>query len=495
MISKIQFSLLLLILSQAISASVRVYNYSPEVKSSSRYLLKAEGQSVFVIDNPVPAAFASFEADGAVQIEIECWQDIKWVDVRPLKAGIKPVIKNNKIFFTIPSPGNYCVEINGKTEFPLFIFANPPEVKPDKSNPDVIYFEAGKIHKPGIISPKSNQQVYIEGGAFVFGAITATDVENVKISGYGILDGTFNNQSTDNTIKRTSFAGETYTMPKRYQRFIEFFDSKNLTIEGIILNNGTSWQVVPINCDNVTIQHLKIISDNPSDDGVDIVRSRKVRVSDCFIRTKDDCVVIKSFLNYPDSVIVDDVLVEKCIFWNALWGNGLEIGFELLSDEVKNITFNDCDLIHVESGAVLSIHNSGKSTVKNVLFKNIRIEDARQKLFDLAIFRSRYSLDGSSDSQYISRNYLLGAWDGVLKVPEKDREYHAQFRGKIENIKFDGIYIQGFFPFSIISGFDNDHKIKNVTFNNIYVNGQKINSLDDMKLFQEYSENIFINIQ
>ena len=85
---------------------------------------------------------------------------------------------------------------------------------------------------------------------------------------------------------------------------------------------------------------------------------------------------------------------------------------------------------------------------------------------------------------------LHGAWDGVLKVPEADKAYHAQFRGKIENIRFNNIYIQGRLPFSLIAGFDENHQVSNVTFSNIYVNGQKITSVDQLKLYQEYSNGV-----
>jgi hypothetical protein len=189
-------------------------------------------------------------------------------------------------------------------------------------------------------------------------------------------------------------------------------------------------------------------------------------------------------------VIVDDVTVEKCVFWNAAWGNGVEIGFELQSAEVKNITFRDCDIIHVESGAVFSIHNSDRATVSNVLYDNIRVEDADHKLVDLAIFRSRYCTDGSSDPEYIEKNYLHGAWDGVLKVPLDQREYHAQFRGKIENIRFNNIHIYGMLPFSILSGYDENHRVSNVTFSNIYLNGQKVSSLESLKIFEEYADGV-----
>lgn len=479
-----------LIVTQFVSANIRTYDYPSEVNASGRFKLKVDGIPVMVLDNPIPCSFAAFEMKQGVTIEIEDTIDVKWVDVRPLSAGIKPTFKNNKISFTIPEAGNYSIEINGKLDHPLFIFANSEEIKPSKNDPDVIYFEAGKIHTPGVIRPKSGQHVFIEGGAIVVGAISATGVENVKVSGHGIMDGSLNNGLSDEETSSIFSAENGYRADGKYQRFIEFYDSKDITIEGLILSNSTTWQVVPINCDRVNISHLKLISDNPSDDGIDIVRCRDVYVSHCFIRVKDDCIVIKAHFDYPETAIVDNVLVEKCVLWNAAWGNGIEIGFELHAAEVKNITFRDCDIIHVESGAVFSIHNSDRAIVKNVLYENIRIEDARQKLVDLAIFRSRYCTDGSSDAEYINKNYFHGAWDGVLKVPEDKKEYHAQFRGKIENIQFKNIYLYGMVPYSIIWGYDDNHLVKGVTFDNIVLNGQKAKSIDDLKIVTEYAEDI-----
>lgn len=271
----------------------------------------------------------------------------------------------------------------------------------------MIYFEAGKIHTLGVIVPKSGQHVFIEGGAWVKGAISAREVCDVKVSGYGIMDGTQNSRMGADEMAAIFTKDNGYKSEGKYQRFIEFYDSKNLTIEDVILHNSTTWQVVPINCERVAIRNLKLISDNPSDDGIDVVRSRDVHIEDCFIRVKDDCIAVKAHLDYPDDCIVDGVLAEKCVIWNAAWGNGLEIGFELESSEVKNIIFRDIDVLHVESGAVFSIHNSDKATVRNILYEDIRIEDASHKLIDLAIFRSKYCTDGSSDEEYLMKTCFM----------------------------------------------------------------------------------------
>jgi hypothetical protein len=179
------------------------------------------------------------------------------------------------------------------------------------------------------------------------------------------------------------------------------------------------------------------------------------------------------------------------VFWNAAWGNGIEIGFELHSDFVRNITFKNIDIIHVESGAVISIHNSDRGTVTDVLYEDIRVEDAYQKLFDLGIFRSKYCTDGSNDPDEINALQYPGVWDGALLVPDDKREYHAQFRGHIKNITFRNIQIvDGLFPFSVFVGYDSNHLVENITIENLTVHGKRIKSIDDARIFQETTRNI-----
>lgn len=180
----------------SVSANNETYDYSAELIASKQYNVTVNEKPVFVLQSLIPASYAAFGTSGEATIYIETTTDVKWVDVRPKSLNIKPVIKNKIISFTIPGPCLLSVEIRGSINNPLFIFANPIEQKPSKNNPDIIYFEAGKIHKAGTIHPKNNQTVYIEGGAVVEGAISAKNVANVKVAGYGVLDGTNNNQLT-----------------------------------------------------------------------------------------------------------------------------------------------------------------------------------------------------------------------------------------------------------------------------------------------------------
>ena len=144
----------------------------------------------------------------------------------------------------------------------------------------------------------------------------------------------------------------------------------------------------------------------------------------------------------------------------------------------------------MEAGAAISIHNADQSVVHHVLFDNIRIEDARHKLFDVAILLSRYSIDGPKDEAEVRRRYLVGAWDGVMHVPAEKIAYHAAYRGWIKDVTFRNIYVEGIFPFSIFNGFDKAHPVENITIENLVVNGTRINTMENSRIYQSHTVNV-----
>lgn len=488
-------TLILLFVSIISAGQVKLYPAPFGVPASATYRVYIDGKETFVYDSPVPASFCSFDMSGPVDIVIKASQDIKWVDVRPLSANIQPAFKDSTIVLHLKKPVQLSVELNGSIKTPLFIFANPPETHiPSVKDKNVLVFKAGATYHPGIITLKDNQTLYIEGGAFVTAVIDASHANHIRICGRGILDGTYNKDFDDSLIKAGHIPLGMSDAGKNYHRFINLVDCKNVSIEGVTMFNSTSWDIVPIHCNNVHIYNVKIVSNNASDDGIDIVRSKNVLIENTFIRTKDDCIAVKANMDYPKSEGVDSVLVRHCTFWNALWGNALEIGFELNSSEVKNISFVDNDIIHVEAGATMSIHNAGIATVKNIVYDNIRIEDSRQKLFDFAIFRSQYSMDGTTDEQERKKLYLNGAWDGVLVVPPNEKAEHATYRGKIENVSLKNIQIiDGGLPFSIFCGYDNEHDVSNIKIKNLSLHGSKINNPKDAKFYLENAKIFWIN--
>ncbi len=414
-----------------VRATTLVVYPSPEgAEAAPEYELEVNGKPVFVY-NTRNAAFAYFSFDGKIDVKVTFLSPVYNYDIRPKNRLIKAECYRNQVQFSIEKPENLSIEINRNLKRPLFIFANPLETNiPDKSDKNVIFFEAGKIHYPGEVTIKSNQTVYIEGGAIVRGHFMTDQGRNIKILGRGILDNSLYNR------------GE--------HRPIEINRCKDVLIEGIILTESRHWSCASTASEKVTYNNLKIVSSNDWDDGIDIVGSRHILVNNCFIQTKDDCIAIKAGVNYftdfNSSFTVDDVVVQNSVLWNGIWGNGLEIGFETRADTIRNITFRNCDLIHVEGPeGTFTIHNGDRALVKNVLYEDIRVEDSRGWLIDFRILKSQYSRD--------------------------------KIRGKIEDVHFKNIRVEGdTFPYSQLLGFDEISRIEGVTLENFIIHGTKVTS-------------------
>jgi hypothetical protein len=239
-------------------------------------------------------------------------------------------------------------------------------------------------------------------------------------------------------------------------------DTEGARVEGITLVNSPTWTLYARRTNGTRIDGIRILNGGGActSDGIDLVSSSNALVENVFIRTNDDNVVIKNL----DSRNIHDITVRKAVLWNEPCGNALEIGFELRTGTIERVRFEDIDVIRVERGAVLSIHNGDQATVQDIVYDNIRVEDARHKLIDFAVVYAQYGPDRPQDPQ--ERRRLMdtgGAWDGVLRVTPAERPERAKFRGVIRNIRVNNLHVvQGGLPFSILSGFDNDHPVQNV---------------------------------
>jgi hypothetical protein len=102
-----------------------------------------------------------------------------------------------------------------------------------------------------------------------------------------------------------------------------------------------------------------------------------------------------------------------------------------------------------------------------------------------------WSYDKFSDPEMIKEHRYENAWDNLLPVLPGKEVFHASHRGHIRDIHFRNIQIMdGKLPFSVINGYDADHIVQNVTFENISVQGRKISTAKELKLFSQYAENI-----
>ena len=430
--------------------TVVTYTYPYNSPECIRIKLKVNGQPVFIYSTSV-AYFACISFEGNIQVEVESDHTMKNVTIRPLSKKVQPEVDSNKLNFALSQPCNLSIEIDG--ELPLFFFANPIETKiPDRNDPNVLFFEEGKVYEVNELRLQENQTLYIEGGAVLKGWLRASEVNNVKVCGRGIFDGSLST--------------------KEHKRLFVFEHCQNVSVADIILIEPAAWMLVLGSSRDILVTNLKEIGEVCCSDGIDIAGSSNVTIRGCFIRNNDDCIAIKALSyvgripenKYPWDNDVDNVLVEDCVFFNGPCGNALEIGYELRTENIGNITFRNCDVLCVHgTGAVFSIHNGDRATVHDVLYENIRIEHYYDKLIDFRIIESIYNRD-----------------------PE---------RGHVKNIQFKNIHAIATahnpgHTISLIGGYDEKHIFDGVTIEDFYINEQKIMNADQLDLYIKNAQNV-----
>ena len=226
-------------------------------------------------------------------------------------------------------------------------------------------------------------------------------------------------------------------------------------------------------------------------------------IENCFLRTFDDSICIKGFDCYYDGDVeaavhaamyrggkaydvFRNVLVRRCVVWND-WGKCLEIGAETRAEEICDVVFEDCDVIHV-TGAVLDCMNVDYADVHDITWRNIRVE------YDDVIPELK-----------------LQDWDAV-KYEDTDRDpdfapqliraevmYHHEYssrgerRGRNRNLLFEDIHVTGRQPVKMgFEGIDGEHACSDVTVRRIFRNGEPVRFADGQVHIDPVCRNIRI---
>ncbi len=425
-------------------------------------------------------SFAIFAEDGKSEAVIHAGFDVRWVNVRPLSARIAGEIAPNHrdIRIAIKDATPLTVEFNDDLGQVVHLFPyRAEESVVDEGRPKVRYFGPG-VHDAGLIDLKSGETVYLAAGAWVKGAIRARGVRGVSIEGHGVLDG-------------SEIAKGDGGYDEHGPILLE--GTQDTRIEGITIFNSHEWTVHLRRANGTKIDGIRIL--NPGnwygDDGIDIDSSSHVVVENIFVRTGDDCVVVKNMAD----VATSDIWLRHAVLWNMPdGGNGVEIGFEIRSHTVSDVHVEDIDMIHVERGAAISIHNGDSGVVENVSYDNIRVEDVHRKLMDFAVVYAPYGPDKPAGQAEISRRMDHGgSWDAVLCYLPSEKATLSSRRGLIRNITVRNLQVvAGDLPYSVIAGYDAEHGVENVTIEGLSYQGRALRDESTAKLVQDYASGIVI---
>ena len=361
--------------------------------------------------------WTTFSFDGEVTIEIKVTGfDPTGTEIRPLRRAITPDVAADTIRFVLSEPGQFWVKVPGTEEHPLFIFADPPEVDvPDRDDPNVIWFEAGKIHEIGeryLI--EDGQTVYIEGGAYVIGSIAAESQSNITVRGRGILSG--------------------FGYPRRpgpqsipYNTVMFNGPGDNQLVEGITLTNPTHFCI--LSRGKLTTRRVKLFGFWHQTDGWG--GGPGSIIEDSFMKVNDDNV---KFYN-PEQI------ARRLVLYQQVNGAPFQLGWGGSGQRATNVLAEDIDIIACEAAhkttdernqAILNLRNqNAASTIDGVTFRRVFIDS------DIAM--------------------LVGL---------------TRVKGTVRNLRFEDVHVRGKMNGRHFITTEGDGNVTDITFENVTINGE-----------------------
>ena len=289
-----------------------------------------------------------------------------------------------------------------------------------------VYVPAGE-YVSGPIELVSNLVLYVDAGATIrFPAarlpftqgrqqsiealtpvplIGGRNLENVTITGRGVLasdnaewmklmprnkgggadPGSANGPNWEHLLQaleiKTPASEEDYrkAAPELRPSFVRTMDSKNVLIEGVHFVGSPMWTIHLLYSDNVVVRDV-IIETYPGvhTDGIAVDSSRNVRISNCYIDTGDDGIVIKAGkdadglrVNRPS----ENISITNCTVRHA--HGAVTIGSET-SGWIRNLTASNMTCKDTQMGVRIKSSRTRGGGVEDVRVDNWTMEDVGQ---------------------------------------------------------------------------------------------------------------------
>ncbi len=463
--------LLVMLATHASADSGSVTPYKTEVgKPCKVYKVTAGGKTMEVKHFWKDLRMARLGFDGEVTVSISAkGKPVKAYSIRPWWVEHKAEVDGDKLKITLKKPADLRVVVNDNPALALFTY--PTYKKPSGKDVHSLADEKGadasgktdqtavlqaaidRIHKagggtlyvpPGVYGGSEDAELFLKSNVTLNLHPEATirqirfllnDVENVKLIGHGVLDFTGSKGGNQMGCLRGN-------------------DANNVRIEHLTsLNFDYNWNTRFDRSRNVLMQHYRVFGGK---DGIDPVDSQKITIRHVYIVTQDDCIATKSFRQRKRSKTeeVSDILAEygmlQCLKYGAV-----KIGTETNANHFRNITYRNMDIVAAERPMIIQLRDGAE--VSNITFENIRCDYAFGRAIDFVIQKRRG----------------LGTIHDVL-VKNVNLKKITRKEGRTPRV----------------AGYDDAHKISNVTFENLVIEGKVVTKPEQADFEMKHTENI-----
>jgi polygalacturonase len=269
-----------------------------------------------------------------------------------------------------------------------------------ESGGGTVWFPAGK-YLSGTIYLKSNVTLFLDAGAVLTGSKNLNDypvtiskirsytdnytdksliygegLEHIAITGQGTIDGNGASYKYDGPYKTRPF-------------MIRIINCKSVQIRDINMINSAMWVQHYLSCEDVSITGISVNSRvNSNNDGIDIDGCDNVRISDCFIFSGDDGIVLKSTLGRP----CKNITITNCVISSDC--NAFKLGTET-NGGFQNIAFSNSSIYDTHlAGITLQLVDGG--SLDRVSISNVTMDNVGTAIFIRLGNRARPFIDGAA---------------------------------------------------------------------------------------------------
>jgi polygalacturonase len=317
------------------------------------------------------------------------------------------------------------------------------------------------IESGGVLQGSEQLEEYRLNGRLV-GLIFTQNAENVSITGTGTIDGNGDRFMSLDRAKTIDSAGSARTRqkgrfrevrqglgdgpvvpnPRPFQMII-FSNCRNVRLKDVNVTNAPFWTIHCADCDGVLVSGLRIWGNMlvPNNDGIDCTSCSNVQMSDCDIRTGDDCIVLTGYDHHFDLP-----------------------GFLNLRHPSENITITNCTL--QSRSAAIRIGGFDQNPMRNYLFSNITITNSNRGIGIFA--RDQGSIENLIFSNIIIETRLhTGDWWGQAEPIHISaaRLLKDVVPGRIRNITFRDVQCRS--ESGIIVYGTDESRIEEISFENL----------------------------
>jgi hypothetical protein len=223
--------------------------------------------------------------------------------------------------------------------------------------------------------------------------LNAKGAKHIAISGRGTFDGNAQWEyapvrgqdpeiaDEQEIARRAGVEIKRYYRKGEVQKYLFVLQNcEDVRLEDVTIRNAPLWNVRLQDCDRVWVRGIYLHSDlerGVNSDGIDIVSSSNVLITDSIISTADDAICLKTVdFGERDAGAIhptENVVVNNCILTSS--STPMMIGTETHAD-IRHVLFSN--IIVRNSNKVFGINVQDGATVSDVRFANVTFETNRR---------------------------------------------------------------------------------------------------------------------